>query len=51
MFPTYLGIFLFDIIPKGLPSWLSGKESACQRRRCVFYPCVRPPRGGNGDLL
>ena len=25
----------------GLPWWLSGKESACQCRRCRFDPCVR----------
>ena len=25
----------------GLPSWLSGKESACQCRRCRFNPWVR----------
>ena len=24
----------------GLPRWLSGKESACQFRRCGFDPCV-----------
>ena len=24
----------------GLPWWLSGKESACQRRRCVLDPWV-----------
>ena len=28
MFPSYLGIFLFDIIPKGLPSWLIGNLPA-----------------------
>ena len=29
----------------GLPRWLSGKESACQSRRCRFDPWVRkiPP--------
>ena len=26
---------------KGLPRWLSGKESACQYRRCGFDPWVR----------
>ena len=25
----------------GLPRWLSGKESACQSRRCGFNPWVR----------
>ena len=25
----------------GLPWWFSGKESACQRRRCEFNPWVR----------
>jgi len=24
----------------GLPRWLGGKESACQRRRCGFDPWV-----------
>ena len=24
----------------GLPWWFSGKESACQCRRCEFDPCV-----------
>ena len=26
---------------RGLPWWLSGKESACQHRRCEFSPWVR----------
>ena len=26
---------------KRLPWWLSGKESACQCKRCRFDPCVR----------
>jgi len=26
---------------KGLPWWLSGKESACQRRRLEFHPWSR----------
>ncbi|CAI9161203.1 unnamed protein product [Rangifer tarandus platyrhynchus] len=25
----------------GLPRWLSGKESTCQRRRPWFYPCFK----------
>jgi len=25
----------------GLPSWLSGKESTCQCKRCGFYPLLR----------
>ena len=25
-------------IIKGLPRWLTGKESACQRRKHGFYP-------------
>ena len=29
------------ILPHGLPWWLSGKESACQCRRCKFNPWVR----------
>ena len=36
----------------GLPSWLSGKESACQCRRCRFDPLVgKTPGGGNGNPL
>ena len=36
----------------GLPRWHSGKESACQCRRCRFDPCVRKiPEGGNGNPL
>ena len=35
-----------------LPRWLSGKESACQCRRCRFDPLVgKIPGGGNGNLL
>ena len=30
---------LYDTV-EGFPSWLSGKESACQCRKCVFYPRV-----------
>ena len=26
---------------RGFPWWLSGKESACQCRRCGFDPCIR----------
>ena len=28
-------------LPSGLPRWLSGKESACQRRRCRSSPNSR----------
>ena len=39
----------------GLPRWLSGKESICQRRRQRrprFDPCIRKtPGGGNCNLL
>ena len=36
----------------GLPRWLSGKESACQCKRCVFDPWVgKIPGGGNGNPL
>ena len=39
----------------GLPLWLSGKESACQRRRhrrCRFHPSVgKSPREGNSNSL
>ena len=31
----------FPLLPKGLPWWLSGKESACQCRRPWFNPWVR----------
>ena len=35
-----------------LPRWLSGKESACQCRRCGFNPWVGMiPGGGNGNPL
>jgi len=27
------------MVKMGLPWWLSGKESACQCRRCGFDPC------------
>ena len=30
-----------DYSGHGLPRWLSGKESACQCRRCGFHPWVR----------
>ena len=30
-------------VPYGLPSWHSGKEPACQCRRCRFNPWVRKP--------
>ena len=36
-----LGEFLGGLVVKGLPRWLSGKESACQRRQCEFNPWVR----------
>ena len=36
-----LGEFLGGLVVKGLPRWLSGKESACQCRRCEFDPWVR----------
>ena len=36
----------------GLPWWLSGKESACQCRRCRLSPQIRKiPREGNGNPL
>ena len=35
-----------------LPSWLRGKESACQCRTCGFSPWVGMiPGGGNGNPL
>ena len=36
----------------GLPRWLSGKESTCQRRRCPWMSGLgRSPGGGNGNPL
>ena len=36
----------------GHPWWLSGKESACQFRRCEFNLCVQKiPGEGNGNPL
>ena len=37
--PPYLRFQIFGL--NGLPWWLSGKESACQCRRCGFNPWVR----------
>ena len=37
--PSELGIYSFCEVWR-LPRWLSGKESACQCRRCGFYPWV-----------
>ena len=31
----------------GLPRWLSGKEPACQCRRCRFYPCLEKETHSN----
>ena len=33
-------LFVFAILFLGLPWWLRGEESSCQRRRCDFDPCV-----------
>ena len=34
----------------GLPRWLTGRESACQGRRCLFSPWLgRIHREGNGN--
>ena len=45
----------YYVIWSGLPRWLSGKESACQCRRCricYFNPVVRKiPGKGNGNPL
>ena len=38
--PLALGSFSLDPSCAGLPWWLSGKESACQCRRCGFDPWV-----------
>ena len=38
---SFLGVRISDLGPSlGLPRWLSGKESACQCRRCWFDPWV-----------
>ena len=46
---------LFGPLRKGLPRWLSGKESACQCKRwgrCRFSLWARrPSRAGNGNPL
>ena len=44
---------MFGSLLDGLTWWLSGKESACQRRRCGFDPWVREdsPGGGNDKPL
>ena len=34
----------------GLPRWLSGKESACQHKRCGSIPGWRSPGEGNNSL-
>ena len=48
-------LYLTSWEQKGLPEWLSGKESACQSRRLWRYgfgPWIgRSPRGGHGHLL
>ena len=39
-------------LPLGLPWWLSGRESACQCRRCGYDPWSgRSPGEGNGNPL
>ena len=40
-FSKYLFHSLWEMNEGGLPWWLSGKESACQCRRCGFDPWVR----------
>ena len=43
---------MIDRDKMGPPRWLSGKESACQCRRCSFNPWVeRSPGAGNGNPL
>ena len=40
------------MVGKGLPRWLSGKEYACQYRRCQFDPWVgKIPRRTNGNAF
>ena len=43
------------IFSKGFPSWLNGKESACQCRKCKRHSNIpglgRSPGGGNGNPL
>ena len=45
-------LYIVDDIIQGLPRWLSGKESTCQRRRRGSIPgSGRPPGVGNGNPL
>ena len=38
------------VIVQGFPRWLSGKDSACQCRKCGFHPWVgKFPGEGNGN--
>ena len=39
-----------SVIVQGFPRWLSGKDSACQCRKCGFHPWVgKFPGEGNGN--
>ena len=43
---------MFGKLTPGLPWWLSGKESACQCRRCGFDTWAgKIPGEGNGNPL
>jgi len=44
--------FKYTYTPLGLSRWLSGKESACQCRRCALIPGLGgSPGEGNGNRL
>ena len=43
--------FLRGPVVRGLPSWLSGKESSCQCRRCKRRGSRRSPGVGNDNPL
>ena len=57
--PSFVDSFLFcaaifycDILPLGLPKWLSGKESACQAENADSTPgSGRASGDGNGNPL
>ena len=45
-------IFANDMTDKGLPWWLSGKESACNEGAISLFPgSGRSPGGGHGKSL
>ena len=40
-----------EVLVWGLPRWLSGKESACQCRRCKFDPWVGKGTAAHSSIL